>query len=93
MTFPDMLGALRSCWGSTETFGTFTFGLQPRTRQPSCTGYAVFVSSMTSGEAATAGEIGDTYFVRGPSVTVGYCVGARSDQRPVRTALVPYLVI
>jgi long-chain acyl-CoA synthetase len=69
--FHTMFGApLRSFWGSTETFGTFTFGLQPGPVSRPAPG-TEFRLIDDKGEPAPRGEVGEL-LVRGPSVTVGY---------------------
>lgn len=72
--FPDIVGTpLRSFWGSTETFGTFSYGLQPGpvSRPAPGTQYRLIDDK---GEPAPRGEIGEL-LVRGPSVTAGYWAG------------------
>jgi long-chain acyl-CoA synthetase len=72
--FSDTFGVpLRSFWGSTETFGTFTFGLQPGPVSRPAPG-TEFRLVDNRGEAAPHGEVGELV-VRGPSVTVGYWSG------------------
>jgi long-chain acyl-CoA synthetase len=72
--FPNIFGVpLRSFWGSTETFGTFTFGLQlgPVSRPAPGTQFRLVDGK---GESVPHGETGEL-LVRGPSVTVGYWSG------------------
>jgi long-chain acyl-CoA synthetase len=72
--FPDVFGApLRSFWGSTETFGTFTYGLQPGPVSRPAPG-TQFSLVDDKGASAPRGEVGEL-LVRGPSVTVGYWLG------------------
>lgn len=72
--FLETFGApLRSFWGSTETFGTFTFGLQPApvSRPALATQFRVVDDK---GCPVPRGEVGEL-LVRGPSVSVGYWLG------------------
>jgi acyl-CoA synthetase (AMP-forming)/AMP-acid ligase II len=72
--FHDLFGVpLRSFWGSTETFGIFTYGLQPGpvSRPAPGTGFRLVDDR---GEAVRRDEAGELV-VRGPSVTVGYWSG------------------
>jgi long-chain acyl-CoA synthetase len=72
--FHDTFGVpLRSFWGSTETFGTFTFGLQPGPVSRPAPG-TQFRLVDDDGEPAPRGEVGEL-LVRGPSVSVGYWSG------------------
>jgi long-chain acyl-CoA synthetase len=72
--FHDTFGVpLRSFWGSTETFGTFTFGLQPGPVSRPAPG-TLFRLVDDKGEPAPRGEVGEL-LVRGPSVTIGYWSG------------------
>jgi acyl-CoA synthetase (AMP-forming)/AMP-acid ligase II len=72
--FPNEFGVpLRSFWGSTETFGTFTFGLQPGPVSRPAPG-TQFRLVDEKGEPALRGDVGELV-VRGPSVTVGYWSG------------------
>ena len=64
---------LRSFWGSTETFGTFTFGLQPGPVSRPAPG-TQFRLIDNDGHAVARGEVGELV-VRGPSVTIGYWSG------------------
>jgi acyl-CoA synthetase (AMP-forming)/AMP-acid ligase II len=69
--FSEMFGVpLRSFWGSTETFGTFTYGSQPGpvSRPAPDTQFRLVDST---GESAPRGEVGEL-LVRGPSVAAGY---------------------
>ena len=69
--FLEMFGVpLRSFWGSTETFGTFTYGLQPGPVSRPTPGTR-FRLVDNKGESAPRGEVGEL-LVRGPSVAVGY---------------------
>jgi long-chain acyl-CoA synthetase len=69
--FAGMFGVpLRSFWGSTETFGTFTFGLQPGPVSRPAPG-TQFRLVGDQGAAVPRGAVGEL-LVRGPSVTVGY---------------------
>jgi long-chain acyl-CoA synthetase len=69
--FPEMFGApLRSFWGSTETFGTFTYGLQPGPVSRPAPG-TQFRLVDNNGKSAPRGEVAEL-LVRGPSVAVGY---------------------
>jgi long-chain acyl-CoA synthetase len=80
--FATLFGVpLRSFWGSTETFGTFAYGLRPGpvTRPAPGTGFRLVDDK---GEPAPRGEVGELV-VRGPSVTVGYWSGpGRIDAPP-----------
>jgi long-chain acyl-CoA synthetase len=79
--FPDMFGVpLRSFWGSTETFGTFTFGLQPGPVSRPAPG-TQFRLVDDKGEPAPRGEVGEL-LVRGPSVTIGYWSGPGTIDAP-----------
>ena len=71
---------LRSFWGSTETFGTFTFGLQPGPVSRPAPG-TQFRLVDDSGEPVPHGEVGEL-LVRGPSVTVGYWSGPGQISAP-----------
>jgi acyl-CoA synthetase (AMP-forming)/AMP-acid ligase II len=72
--FHDTFGVpLRSFWGSTETFGTFTFGLQPGPVSRPAPG-TQFRLVDDDGEPAPRGEVGEL-LVRGSSVSVGYWSG------------------
>ena len=72
--FHDAFGTpLRSFWGSTETFGTFTFGLQPGPVSRPAPG-TQFRLVDDEGRPVPRGEVGEL-LVRGPSVTVGYWSG------------------
>jgi len=79
--FPNMFGVpLRSFWGSTETFGTFTFGLQPGPVSRPAPG-TQFRLVDDKGEPAPRGEVGEL-LVCGPSVTVGYWSGPAQINAP-----------
>jgi long-chain acyl-CoA synthetase len=79
--FPNMFGPLlHSFWGSTETFGTFTFGLQPGPVSRPAPG-TQFRLVDDKGELAPRGEVGEL-LVRGPSVTVGYWSGPGQIDAP-----------
>ena len=64
---------LRSFWGSTETFGTFTYGLQPGPLSRAAPG-TQFRLVDHEGHPAARGEVGEL-LVRGRSVSVGYWSG------------------
>jgi long-chain acyl-CoA synthetase len=71
---PEMFGIpLRSFWGSTETFGTFTFGLQPGAVSRPAPG-TEFRLVDDKGKPVPRGAVGEL-LVRGPSVSVGYWSG------------------
>jgi acyl-CoA synthetase (AMP-forming)/AMP-acid ligase II len=79
--FPNVFGVpLRSFWGSTETFGTFTFGLQPGPVSRPAPG-TLFRLVDEKGEPVPRGEVGEL-LVRGPSVTVGYWSGPGQIDAP-----------
>jgi long-chain acyl-CoA synthetase len=79
--FLDMFGVpLRSFWGSTETFGTFTFGLQPGPVSRPAPG-TQFRLVDDRGEPGSRGEVGEL-LVRGPSVAVGYWSGPGQISAP-----------
>jgi acyl-CoA synthetase (AMP-forming)/AMP-acid ligase II len=72
--FANLFGTrLRSFWGSTETFGTFTFGTRPGPVSRPAPG-TQFQLVDDSGAQPPHGEIGEL-LVRGPSVSVGYWSG------------------
>ncbi|MDB5607131.1 MAG: hypothetical protein JWP25_4031 [Bradyrhizobium sp.] len=79
--FSDIFGApLRSFWGSTETFGTFTFGLQPGPVSRPAPG-TQFRLVDDKGGPTPRGDVGEL-LVRGPSVTVGYWSGPGQISAP-----------
>jgi acyl-CoA synthetase (AMP-forming)/AMP-acid ligase II len=79
--FRNLFGApLRSFWGSTETFGTFTFGLQPGPVSRPAPG-TQFRLIDDKGMPAPRGEVGEL-LVRGPSVSVGYWSGPGQISAP-----------
>jgi long-chain acyl-CoA synthetase len=72
--FCDLFGTpLRSFWGSTETFGTFTYGSQPGPVSRPAPGTRFHLVD-DKGRPAPRGEVGEL-LVRGPSVSVGYWSG------------------